>query len=653
MESAAFYDARTFRILADTVEDYAIFFLDNEGAVMTWSRGAQQIKGYAAEEIIGKSHANFYTPSDQSAGLPAQLLKRAKEEGHVEAEGWRVRKDGSCFWGNVVITAVRDKEGNSQGFVKIVRDITSRKLLEEHLQKAKEEAEKANRAKTQFLANMSHEIRTPLNGIIGVCELLRSTVLDAHQKDLLDTIRISGDNLLTVLNDVLDYSKIEHDRLQLDFHAFNLLSILDDVIGLFYHRAHEKSLELEYSIEADLPLEYIGDGMRIRQVLVNLVSNSIKFTERGSVVLHVSSVPRPSQDNRVELLFRVSDTGIGIAREQQDQLFIPFNQLDNSVARRYGGSGLGLTICRQLVGLMDGEIWVESEPGKGTEFSFRVVLRRSDEAASLSAENGLFIGRRFLVVDDLEANRKLLCRILRQWGAEAVQAENSDQTIQNITSGGAFDAVLVDYHMPDANGLSLARRIQALNLPQPLPLVLISSYTGKYPESVLREAGYVAAIAKPLRQTILRSTLHDILYPHQKINADLFHPEDFHYAGRELSILIVEDNSVNRKVVLQMLKKFGLTADVAADGNDALLADSQKLYDLILMDIHMPNLDGVETTKRLKERHQAAERPHIVALTADATVAEREVCLAVGMEDYLLKPITLDTMRRVLRRVSN
>ena len=520
----------------------------------------------------------------------------------------------------------------------------------EQLERETERANELAAAKSEFLAHMSHEIRTPLNGIIGVAELLQSTPLNHHQRDLLDTIRFSGDNLLTVLNDILDYSKIENDKLELDFHAFNLLNLIDEIVGLFYHRALEKKLELSYQVDPGLPLDYIGDGVRIRQVMVNLVSNALKFTDGGEVRIDIRPSGEPSEEDRIGLTFSVQDSGIGIPKDRLSKLFEPFNQLDASTSRRYGGSGLGLAICQRLVNLMGGAIHLESEPGVGSVFSFDISLRQAEASSSITEEKEIFAGKRVLIVDDIQANRSILRLLLTRWGMSTAETLDSDQTIELLKRGELFDIVLIDYHLPMSNGLSLARKIKQLNPPKPLPLVLVSSYGGKYSESELREVGYVAAITKPLRQTMLRSTLQEILVPESRGRSNPFNPEDANLSERKISILVVEDNAINQKVILQMLKRFGLSAETVQDGAEAIRAQKLKSYDLIFMDVHMPNLDGLQATSEIRKTFPLGGRPHIVALTADSTEREKQQCLAAGMDDYIIKPVKLATLRDAIEK---
>ncbi len=522
---------------------------------------------------------------------------------------------------------------------------------EEEMERAREAAETSNKSKSEFLANMSHEIRTPLNGIIGTTELMFSTPLNREQRDFLETVHTSGDNLLTIINDVLDYSKIEFDKLEVDFHAFNLLDLVNEVVSMLSYRAIAKDLNIVYLVDYHLPVHYLGDATRIRQVLLNLVTNAIKFTDRGEIKLEVCEVDRKAADAEDihRLLFRVSDTGIGIPPERVERLFKVFSQVDASTTRKYGGSGLGLVICKKLVELMGGTIVVESTPGQGSSFLFDLPLRRGQhEGTELSDHSGLN-GKHILIVDDIANNRRMLTMLLARWGIETVEAASARQALESIRKAETrFDAALVDFQMPDMDGVMLAREIKRRDGADALPLILVSSQTGNVHEAELREAGFVAVLAKPVRQNLLRSTLLELFSRGAPAEVDAAPaPVQEPALPKGIKILVVDDNELNQKVTTYMLRRLGLEADRAMNGRDAIAALEKEAYDVILMDVQMPEMDGLTATRYIRENFSL--QPKIVALTANALTGERENCLEAGMDDYISKPVKLDALRGVLQ----
>jgi signal transduction histidine kinase/DNA-binding response OmpR family regulator len=512
-----------------------------------------------------------------------------------------------------------------------------------------EEAQSAGRTKSEFLANMSHEIRTPLNGIIGTTELMFGTPLNREQRDFIETIHSSGENLLAILNEVLDYSKIEANKLELDFHMFNLLDLVNEVVSMLSFKAIAKNLNIVYLIDYQLPVHYEGDAMRIRQVLVNLVSNAIKFTDHGEITIEVCEGSPLSRDAEEihRLIFRVRDTGIGIPPDRVDRLFKVFSQVDSSTTRKYGGTGLGLAICQKLIVLMGGKIDVESVPGKGTSFLFDLPLRRGGHVGASLDNDTDFTGKRILIVDDISNNRYMLAMLLARWGITTREASSAAEGLNLIRkSGNAFDAVLLDFQMPDMDGKMLAEQITREG--HQLPLVLISSQTGTTNGDDLKKAGIIAILAKPIRQNPLRATLLEIFAgaPSATINKsadEIIELTEKH----NIKILVADDNQLNHRVTDYMLRRLGYVADHAMDGRQAVEAHIKKSYDIIFMDMQMPEMDGLEATKII--RAMAGNHPKIVALTASALQGERERCLEAGMDDYLTKPIKIEPMREAIR----
>lgn len=552
------------------------------------------------------------------------------------------------------ILPVRNRERNVYAGMVVAQDITMRKAAEETLMLARDEAEAANRAKSEFLAMMSHEIRTPMNGILGMTSLLADTPLSQEQREFVETIRSSGDALLAIINDILDFSKIESGKFELSIDAFDLVECVEEACNLFAAKAAEKGIELICDVAPNVPTFIKADSARLRQVLVNLLANAIKFTDSGEVVCAVEL----SQLNGLiaELRFSVRDTGIGIPPEKFDRVFQPFSQVDPYASRKYGGTGLGTAICERLVKLMGGKIWFESEVGKGTTFHFTLSapVAPAQRLAPQPVLADALKGKRVIIVDDNPTNRRILTLQIERWGmiASATSSAQAALDLMNEAAkqGAPFDLALLDMRLPAQNGIELAKAIRERRFN--LPLLLLSS-VGKSEQDGLKGAeGLFAGVAmKPIRQHHLFNLIASALSLDASISAQPDAPASKPAQSvKKLSILIAEDHLVNQKLMVAMLKKLGYDPDLANNGVEVLEKLKRKRYDVILMDIQMPEMDGVEATERIIAAYPPETRPKIIAVTAHALKGDREKYLALGMDDYLSKPVSLDAIKATLEK---
>ncbi len=622
----------------------AVYFKDRDSRFIRISQAQADTFGLdSPEEAIGKTDADMFSGEHAQQALEDE--RRIMETGvplvaQLEKETWDDREDS---WVSTTKMPWTDKSGNICGTFGISRDVTKLKQMQDELSKAKDAAEDANRAKSEFLANMSHEIRTPMNGVIGMTELLLNTNLTPEQREYQKLVQSSAEALLALLNDILDFSKIEAGKLELDHAPMKLR----DTLGLTLHtlaaRAAEKGVELAVHILPEVPDHLIGDAGRLRQVVVNLVGNAIKFTSEGEIVVEVT--PKKTTDSQATLHVAVRDTGIGITPEQQTKIFDSFTQADTSTTRQYGGTGLGLAIASQLVQLMGGHISVESEPGKGSTFHFAVTFERAIEVSDERKARLATLHRLpVLVVDDNSTNRLICQELLDSWGMKPTTVAGGEEALQELqratAAGKSYRLALVDVMMPGMDGFELVRRLRQLQACEGLEIIMLSSANRTEDTGLAKQLGVAKCMTKPVTQSNL---LNGITTAMGRAQVDET-PDDSFITTRSAvfvprNILLAEDGMVNRQVAVRLLEKRGHHVTEVEDGQQAVETFRKGSFDLILMDVQMPVLDGFAATAAIRKMESGSgSRIPIIAMTAHAMKADRERCLAAGMDDYVAKP---------------
>ncbi len=657
-EDALAGERNLLKTLMDNLPDY-IFIKDTASRYVTANTAHVHLLGATAvDELVGRTDFEFFsTPSTLPFFTDEQRVMRSGVPLLDRIEIINRENEEKQRWVLSSKIPLRDAGGQVWGLIGISRDITALKKVEAELRRAKEAAEAATHAKSDFLATMSHEIRTPMNAVIGMTSLLLDTPLTIEQTEFVDTIRISGENLLAIINDILDFSKIESGRMELERRPFHLVESIEDVLDLFSSRAAEKGIELAVQFADSLPPVVVGDQVRLRQVLVNLLGNALKFTEKGEVVLSVAALPT---DECCRLQFSVRDTGIGIPHDRMNRLFQSFTQVDSSTTRRYGGTGLGLAISKRLVEMMGGALQVQSDVACGSTFTFDILvdLPEGKNEAQKPAEHAVITeldGKQVLIVDDNRTNLAILAHQLGRWGIVVTAYQHSAEATAAVAAGQQFDAAILDGVMPELDGMQLAQNLRNLPGGSSLPLILLSS-SGDAPSR--ENAGHLqlsAMLSKPVKTVQLYEALNTAIarsssYIRAKRKVQS-HFDKITPSTVPLRILLAEDNTINQRVALRILQRLGYTADVVDTGLAVLNALSAREYDVILMDVQMPELNGIDATRRIRAELPPDRQPFIIALTADATAGFQNECLASGMNSYVSKPVRIDELVAALQQV--
>jgi PAS domain S-box-containing protein len=658
VQGALMESEELFRSVIQTAGD-AIISMDAEGDIILWNSGAERAFGYSAEEIVGKPATTIMPERFREAHLGALRRGSSNIEPYFsrkDAELAGLSKDGSEF--PIELSVASWSAARGKFFTGIVRDISEQKTAERNLIEAREAAEQASRAKSEFLANMSHEIRTPINGIMGMTELALNTDLTAEQSEFLDAVNTSADSLLNLINDILDLSKIEAGKLELVNGEFSLRDTIADTMTILAALAHKKGLELIYDIPPEVADALIGDPGRIKQVLVNLAGNAVKFTHKGEVSVKVET--DSEEGDQVVLRFSVSDTGIGIPADQQKRIFGAFEQADASKTRKYGGTGLGLSVSLRLVEMMGGRIWVESEPGQGSTFHFtaRLEVQKQTAESPILQEAHNHAGLRVLVVDDNTTNRRILEKTLEYWGMLPTCVESGSEAIaafqRSITEGKPFPLVLTDCMMPEMDGFELVERIN-LSFPDLTPSIIMLTSAGERGDAArCLNLAVRAYLIKPVKQADLLYAITNALNNPEAVadRRSLITRHTIRESKRRLRVLLAEDNPVNQKLAGKILEKMGHTVTVAQNGKEAVEFWAHGNFDMVFMDVQMPEMDGFQATGAIREKETGSDkRTPIVAMTAHALKGDEEQCLAAGMDDYVAKPIRVLQLTEVIDRL--
>jgi two-component system sensor histidine kinase/response regulator len=648
-------EERYRRIISSAFD--AFLGLADDGTIVDWNTQATVTFGWTAEEACGRPVLEMFSMGSEegASGAEPLNLKLLLRDGRTELEARH--KTGLVFPVEVAVSAIQIGERNL--FAAFVHDVTERKLAEQQMHEARASAEASNRAKSEFLANMSHEIRTPLNGVIGMTDLALETELTREQRDYIETVKVSADSLLGVINDILDFSKIEAGRVDLEEIDFNLREMLESTLKTLALRADEKGLELVCEVAPDIPEMLKGDPSRLRQILTNLVGNAVKFTDEGEVSVLVSAA---GSEGASMLHFAVCDTGIGIGPEKIERIFESFSQADTSTTRQYGGTGLGLTISRRLIELMGGRIWVESEPGRGSRFHFEIPLHEAERSATAPNEpvHHALVGTKVLIIDDNKTNRRILEGLLTRWGMHVASAADGETALRMLGEAIACNApyrlILTDMHMPKMDGFMVVEELKRDPGFSAATVMMLSSGGRRGDTDKCQELGIAAYLLKPVRQTELQTAIARALGANPIEEEGMITQQTLRAERPQnefLNILLAEDNEVNQKLAVRLLEKRGHTVTVVGNGRQAVQAARSKRFDLVLMDVQMPEMDGIEATAAIREQEKVnGRRQPIVAMTALVMKGDRERCLDAKMDGYLSKPVRPQELDEVLETFS-
>lgn len=662
MEEIINHERKLLHLLMDNLPD-GIYFKDNKCCFTRVNKAQAKSLGLEnPEDAIGKHDRDFFTSdfAGNASSDEIDIIKTGKPM--INKVEHLHRPDGWRLWVSASKVPIKDDNGQVIGIVGVSRDVTQLKEIQLELEMKNKEldvallkAESATQAKSDFLANMSHEIRTPLNAIIGMTGLMLDTEMTADQLEFAETIRSGGDALLGVINDILDFSKIEAGKIELENIPFDLRDCIEESLDLQANRAMQKGLDLAYFIEPDTPGFIIGDVTRIRQVLTNLLSNAVKFTEKGEVVVSVNS--KQIENDKYNLTFSVKDTGIGIPKDRIAKLFKSFSQVDSSTTRKYGGSGLGLVISKKLSEMMGGDMWLDSEAGKGTTFYFSINAKATEVPTKTNKMDIIpeLNGKKILIVDDNETNRRILSLQTKTYGMISTTVDSPLKALELIKENKRYDVAILDMQMPGMDGVQLAKEIRKYQPVEKLPMVMLTSIGMKEKDEVLKEAKFFTFMTKPIKHSQLYNVLCEIFIgmPIRIDEKKHLNIIDSEMAKKyPLRILLTEDNRINQKVAVRILSKMGYRADVASNGLEAIQAIERQRYDVVLMDVQMPEMDGLEASKQINQRWTKQERPIIIAMTAGAMKGDKEKCFQAGMDNYVTKPIDLKQLKEALKSAS-
>ena len=637
-----------YRTILESIQE-GYYEVDLDGNLTFFNESMCQIVGYARLELLGMN-ISLFMDAENARKVFGAFETVAEQDTTVESLDWSlIRKDGATRFVETSVGLLKDANGKTTGFRGLLRDVTKRKRAEALLQ-AKLAAEEANRSKSEFLANMSHEIRTPLNSIIGLVKLTLDTDLNPEQREDLDVVKSAAYALLALINDILDFSKIEAGKLELEEIKFNLRDFLGESLKIMAAKAHEKELELAYQVAPDVPENIVGDPSRFRQVILNLIGNAIKFTDQGEII--VTATLEEQDQNETLLHFAVKDTGIGIPKAKQESIFNPFQQADGSTSRQYGGTGLGLAVSSQIVNLMAGNFWLDSEPNHGSTFHFTARFRRlsTQDEALLIPDGNILKGLKALVVDDNQTNCTILQEMLSSWGMQPSIARNTAEAQQLFTAAetdqAPFRLILIDSDMPEPNGFKLADWIKDQNQSASNVIMMLTSLRARSKVD-LKGLDIKAVLTKPIRPSDLLDSITQTLFHSAELVEEMTPASEQadRPAGRQINILVAEDTPFNQKFIRRLLDRWGHRSVIVENGRKAIEALDRDHFDLVLMDVQMPEMDGFEATKAIRAS-EALNGQHvpIIAMTAHAMKGDRERCIQVGMDDYVPKPVSANTL---------